>query len=144
MPLYTVTLCALVSKSTSEGTATPPILSAFASHPPQFFHDIDSSDPALTNDTEVPWLLFQDTPSIPDTPQATTIVLSQPLRKKKQKEKIETREAAHQRKIDAKYDAFPATQQIEVADGYITFCHTFKYLGSRISYNLRDDADIEA
>ncbi len=50
--------------------------------PPQFFGDIDSSDPALTNDTEVPWLLFQDTPSIPDTPQATTIVLSQPLRKK--------------------------------------------------------------
>ena len=71
-------------------------------------------------------------------------MLSQPLRKKKQKEKKETREAARQRRIDAKYDALPATQQIEVADGYVTFCRTFKYLGSRISYNLRDDADIEA
>jgi hypothetical protein len=29
-------------------------------------------------------------------------------------------------------------------DGYVTFCHKFKYLGSRISYNLRDDNNIEA
>ncbi len=48
------------------------------------------------------------------------------------------------RRIDTKYDALPATQQIEVADGYVTFCRTFKYLGSCISYNLLDDADIEA
>ena len=41
-------------------------------------------------------------------------------------------------------DTLPETQQIEVADGYVTFCRTFKYLGSRISYNLQDDADIEA
>ncbi len=81
---------------------------------------------------------------IPDTAQATTVALSQPQRKKKKKEKKETQEAAHQRRIDTKYDALPATQQIEVADGYVTFCHTFKYLGSRISYNLQDDADIEA
>ncbi len=104
----------------------------------------DSSDPALTDDAEVPWLLFQDTPLILDTPQATTVALSQPQRKKKKKEKKETQEAARQRKIDTKYDALPATQQIEVADGYVTFCFTFKYLGSRTSYNLRDDADIEA
>ena len=70
-------------------------------------------------------------------------MLSQPLRKKKQKEKKETREAARQRRIDIRYDALPATQQIEIADGYVTFCRTFKYLGSRISYNLQDDADIE-
>ncbi len=112
--------------------------------PPQFFDDIDLPDSALTNGTEVPWLLFQDTPLIPETPQATTIALSHPPRKKKQKEKKETWEAARQRRIDIRYDALPATQQIEIADGYVTFCRTFKYLGSRISYNLRDDADIEA
>ena len=53
-------------------------------------------------------------------------------------------EKARQRKINVKYDALPETQQFEVADGYVTFCHTFKYLGSRISYNLHNDADIEA
>ncbi len=71
-------------------------------------------------------------------------MLSQPLREKKQKEKKDAREAARQCRIDTRYDALPETQQIEVADGYVTFCPTFKYLGSRISYNLQDDADIEA
>jgi hypothetical protein len=111
--------------------------------PPQFFDDIHLSDPALTDDAEVPWLLFQDTPLIPDTPQTTTVALSQPQRKKK-KEKKETQEAACQRRIDTKYYALPEAQQIEVADGYVPFCLTCKYLGSHTSYNLRDDADIEA
>jgi hypothetical protein len=45
---------------------------------------------------------------------------------------------------DAKYDALPETDQIVIADGYVTFCRKFKYLGSRISYNLQDDDDIKA
>ena len=53
-------------------------------------------------------------------------------------------ESDRQQKIDAKYDALPETQQFDIADGYVTSCRTFKYLGSRISYNLQDDADIEA
>jgi hypothetical protein len=81
---------------------------------------------------------------IPETSQATTVPLSQPQRKKKKTEKKEMQEAACQRRIDTKYDALPETQQIEVADGYINFCCTFKYLGPCISYNLWDDADIEA
>ena len=55
---------------------TPPKLSVFSSPPPQFFDDIHSSDPALTDDVDVPWLLFQDAPLIPKTPQATTVALS--------------------------------------------------------------------
>jgi hypothetical protein len=58
--------------------------------------------------------------------------------------KKETRESALQRREDAKYDALPETKQCDIADYYVTFCQTFKYLGSCISYNLRDDADIEA
>jgi hypothetical protein len=71
-------------------------------------------------------------------------MLSQSKATKKKKEKEETWESAQQRKIDAKYDALPETQQFDIADGYVTFCWTFKYLGSRISYNLQDDADVEA
>jgi hypothetical protein len=76
----------------------------------------------------------------------TTVQLSspRPTGKRKKKEEKETQEKARQRGIDVKYDALPETQQFDVADGYVTFCRTFKYLGSRISYNLRDDADIEA
>jgi hypothetical protein len=55
------------------------------------------------------------------------------------------RESARQRREDAKYDAaLPETEQFDIADGYVTFCRMFKYLGARISYNLQDDADIEA
>ena len=76
----------------------------------------------------------------------TTVQLSspRPTGKRKKKEEKETQEKARQRGIDVKYDALPETPQFDVADGYVTFCRTFKYLGSRISYNLRDDADIEA
>ncbi len=45
---------------------------------------------------------------------------------------------------NVKYDASPETQQFNIADGYVIFCWTFKYLGSCISYNFQDDADIEA
>jgi hypothetical protein len=64
--------------------------------------------------------------------------------KKTKEKKKKTWESARQKREDAKYDALPETEQFDIADGYVTFCRTFKYLGSRISYNLRDDADIEA
>ena len=45
-------------------------------------------------------------------------------------------ESARQRREDAKYDALPGAEQFDIADGYITFCQTFKYSVSRISHNL--------
>ena len=42
------------------------------------------------------------------------------------------------------YDDAPETQDIAIGtEGRITFCRHFKYLGSHISYHLRDDVDIE-
>ena len=120
--------------------------------PPQFFDDIPPSNPALTADVEEPWLLFQDPLPATDSPHATTTTTTttvqlpspRPTARKKTKAKKESQEQAQQWKINVKYDALPDTQQFEVADGYVNFCRTFKYLGSRISYNLRDDANIEA
>jgi hypothetical protein len=45
---------------------------------------------------------------------------------------------------DVAYDELAETQSIPVMDGYVTFTRHFKYLGSYISYNLRDDFDVEA
>ena len=42
------------------------------------------------------------------------------------------------------YDRLDETQNFPVADGFVSFTRTFKYLGSLISYNLRDDDDITA
>jgi len=112
--------------------------------PPQFFDDLQYSDPALTTGYDEPWLLFDESPyTPPPTITAVQISSSRPTRKRKPKEKKETQESVRQKKIDFKYDALPETKPIPVADGHVTFCRTFKYLGSRISYNLRDDADIE-
>ena len=36
------------------------------------------------------------------------------------------------------------TKDIQVADGFVSYTKHFKYLGSYISYNLRDDYDIDA
>ena len=78
------------------------------------------------------------------TPYNTTTTLCHSKTKKTKKEKKETQESARQRRKDTKYDALPKTEQFDITDGYVTFCQTFKYLGSHISYNLQDDADIEA
>ena len=119
--------------------------------PPQFFDDSHSYEGAITDGRDEPWLLVEDTTSSPPptSPRTITTEVHLPLprptgKREPKKKKKETQEQIRQKKIDIKYDALPETQQFNVADGYVTFCRTFKYLGSRISYNLRDDADIEA
>jgi hypothetical protein len=42
------------------------------------------------------------------------------------------------------YDKLDETQNVPVADGFISFTRTFRYLGSLISYSLRDDDDVTA
>ena len=42
------------------------------------------------------------------------------------------------------YDRLDETKDFPVADGFVSFTQTLKYLGSLISYNLRDDNDITA
>ena len=42
----------------------------------------------------------------------------------------------------AMYDQLNKTQDFLVANGFVSFTRTFRYLGSLISYNLRDDDDI--
>ena len=42
------------------------------------------------------------------------------------------------------YDKLRETAKIHVADGYVSFTRTFRYLGSLINYSLRDDDDITA
>ena len=40
------------------------------------------------------------------------------------------------------YLSLTETRQIEVANGNVTFCPHFKYMGSWISFSLRDDHDV--
>jgi hypothetical protein len=42
------------------------------------------------------------------------------------------------------YDQLDETQTFQVANGFVSFTRTFRYLGSLISYNLRDNNDITA
>ena len=42
------------------------------------------------------------------------------------------------------YDKLDETRDIDVEDGYVTFTRSFRYLGSMISFNLRDNEDITA
>ena len=42
------------------------------------------------------------------------------------------------------YDKLPETANVPVADGYVSFTRTFRYLGSLINFSLRDDDDITA
>jgi hypothetical protein len=97
--------------------------------PPQFFDDIQSSAPALTDDVDGPCLLYQD-------PNSATLCPS--------KQELQETEKDQTSREDAQYDALPETDQFFNLDGYVTFCCKFKYLGSCISYNLRDNNDIEA
>jgi hypothetical protein len=42
----------------------------------------------------------------------------------------------------AMYDKLDKTQNFPVADGFVSFTRTFRYLGSLISYNLHYNDDI--
>ena len=59
----------------------------------------------------------------------------------RQKEKRESHETKCKRE-DSEYMSLAETATMQVADGYITFCKHFKYLGTWVSYSLRDDYDI--
>ena len=53
-------------------------------------------------------------------------------------------ESSKRKREDQQYNQAPGTQPIKVPDGGIlAFCKHFKYLGSFISYSLRDDHNIE-
>ena len=66
------------------------------------------------------------------------VALTEAERKKEESEKARI---AREDKI---YDDLEETQDLAVADGFVSFTRHFKYLGSYISYNLRDDYDIES
>jgi hypothetical protein len=107
--------------------------------PPQFFTRANNTDmhlplPSSTHDT--PQLTYHSSIT---TSLDTNHTLLCPF-------SDESRESEHARttREDAMYDTLPETEAINVADGCVTFCRTFKYLGSRITYNLRDDNDIDA
>ncbi len=42
------------------------------------------------------------------------------------------------------YDKLPESANVPIADGYVSFTRTFRYLGSLINYSLRDDDNITA
>ena len=60
-----------------------------------------------------------------------------------EKEKAESEKAKVKRE-DEVYDTLDETKDIKVADRFVSYTKHFKYLGSYISYNLRDDYDIDA
>ena len=55
--------------------------------------------------------------------------------------KQETYESRYKRE-ETTYESLPETRLIIVKDGFVTFCRHFKYLGSWISFSLREDHDI--
>ena len=97
--------------------------------PPGFFNKPTTNIPTLSNDTEE--LEYIGT-------EEESYALSESERKKYESEKARTA------KEDIIYDGLSETKDINVADGYVSFTKHFKYLGSYISYNLRDDFDIES
>jgi hypothetical protein len=123
----TATLHNLAWKYTLVEMANHLKLNVYSSPPPQFFtNNKNDASPSLTND--------EDEPLLTTTSTSCALCLTG----------LRESEQARTAREDAKYDALPETVQIDVADSYVTFTCKFKYLGSRISYNLRNDDDINA
>jgi len=56
----------------------------------------------------------------------------------------QTRTPGQREQDNIAYDNLAETAKITVADGFVSFTRTFRYLGSLINYSLRDDDDIMA
>ena len=59
----------------------------------------------------------------------------------KEKMKQESYVSRHKRE-EKVYEELPEAQLIVICDGFVTFFRKFKYLGSWISFSLRDDHDV--
>jgi hypothetical protein len=55
----------------------------------------------------------------------------------------EQKAQSHHDQEEELYNALEETHPIAVADGSVTFCQHFKYLGSFVSFNLCDNYNIE-
>ena len=102
---------------TKDGKTTASKTECIFFNPPQFFDDLH----------------FNPIPSIQEETQSSFFSDITVERAKNENEKAKTK------REDRMYDDLPETQPIQVADGFVTFTKHFKYLGSYISYNLRDD-----
>ena len=65
-----------------------------------------------------------------------------PKIKKRRKKKKLYRQSAKDVREDVVYKRHPETQRVDLEDGYVEFTKHFPYLGSFISYNLKDNYDI--
>jgi len=64
------------------------------------------------------------------------------VEKKRQKKKVLYKQSAKDLKEDSLYDQSSEMRRATIGDGYVEFTKHFMYLGSYVSYNLKDDYDI--
>ena len=112
--------------------------------PPSGFFKQEALDP-----TNEPPLLKNVSAGAPTTTNVSagtvevsnsTAIKKATKRKKKKKELY--KQSARDLREDFLYDNHAETQRATVDDGYVAFTKHFCYLGSLISYNLKDDFDI--
>ena len=90
----------------------------------------------------------KEVPALSNEPSTGLIVESASVEKPKLS-KEEQRKASEKKakqkaeSEETRYFGLDETKPITVKDGFVTFTMHFKYLGSFISYNLRDDFDID-
>ena len=61
----------------------------------------------------------------------------------KENDESDKKKEARSKLEDKLYDECHETKMVEVGNGFVTYCRHFKYLGSWISHNLRDDHDVD-
>ena len=75
-----------------------------------------------------------------------SVYLSTKKNKRKRKMLVmNTKKESHEsgyKRGETTYDNLPETRLVIVKDGFVTFCRHFKYIGSLISFSLREDHDI--
>ena len=83
-------------------------------------------------------------PEGPNVPSSPSLVLKDlpPKKRKRRKKKILYRQTPKDIREDYLCDIHPETRRAELDDGYVEFTKHVPYLGSFVSYNLKDDFDI--
>ena len=77
-------------------------------------------------------------PTLPNSDASTKTSSSITVKVKQENEKQK------RHREDKKYDNSPDTAIIKFKEGNVTFTRHFKYFGSYISYDLRDDHDVDS
>ena len=103
---------------------------------------LESTSTSTPNTAQTDETQSDTTPDIVIGESPVGAIVEKQKSKERRKKKVLFKQSTKELREDFLYDQIPETRRAKIDDGYVEFTKHFKYLGSNVSYNLKDDYNI--